>query len=69
MGTFDLDGDQTLNNKEFVVFLVQFANLAGADLDDMLDFMIVTSGLKENTEAEVNYVKALTESDIYYWGS
>ncbi|KAL7556119.1 hypothetical protein ACA910_020202 [Epithemia clementina (nom. ined.)] len=68
MEAFDLDQDQKLNLKEFVVFLVQFANLAATDLDEMLDFMIVTAALKENDEAELKFLKALAEGDVYSMG-
>ena len=66
MDAFDVDRDQKLNCQEFVLFIVQFAKLAETDLDDLLDFMIVTSALKENDEAEVKYLKSLMEGDVYH---
>ena len=67
MDAFDLDQDQKLNRSEFILFLVQFAKMAETDFDEMLDFMIVTAAIKENSEAEVKYLKSLNDADVYIW--
>jgi len=64
MDAYDVDGDHTLDPAEFCLFMVEFAKLAGTDLDDTLDFMIVQSAMQENSEAEVKYLKALSEGDV-----
>jgi len=61
MDAYDVDGDHTLEPSEFVLFMVDFASLAGTDLDETLDFMIVVSSLEENSEAELMYLAALAE--------
>eukprot|EP00527_Entomoneis_sp_CCMP2396_P002883 CAMPEP_0198150216 /NCGR_PEP_ID=MMETSP1443-20131203/49969_1 /TAXON_ID=186043 /ORGANISM="Entomoneis sp., Strain CCMP2396" /LENGTH=443 /DNA_ID=CAMNT_0043815469 /DNA_START=61 /DNA_END=1392 /DNA_ORIENTATION=- len=66
METYDVDGDHNLSPTEFCLFMVQFAELAGAGLDDTLDFMIATSALETNSEAEVKFLRALTDGDIYH---
>ena len=65
---FDTNSDQQLDPKEFALFVTKFTNTCGADLHKMLDFMIVTSVLKENSEAEQKFIASIGASDIYYWG-
>ena len=68
MKNFDTDSDDSLDRNEFALFVVTFANTLGTDLHEMIDFMIVASALKDNSEDEKKYIKSLTASDIYYWG-
>lgn len=66
MEAYDVDGDHTLNRPEFCLFMVQFAQLAGAGLDETLDFMVAVSSVEQNSDAEVRLMKALTENDIFH---
>lgn len=59
MSTFDKAGDGRLSEQDFATFIVNFASTANIELVDMLDFMIVVSALKENTDAEQEYIKAV----------
>lgn len=68
MKSFDTNSDDSLDRDEFALFVVKFASALGADLHEMVDFMIVASALKDNSEEEKKYIKSLTASDIYYWG-
>ena len=79
MNKFDADADQKLNKTEFFNFLNDFSRQqhSGAEDEsaqarsaflDMVDFMIVTTALKENSTAEKAYIESLTAGDIYYWG-
>lgn len=68
MNTFDKDSKNKLNRKEFIAFLTRFAKIAEVDLPDLIDFMVVTTALKENTDAEKDYLNAISASDVYYWG-
>lgn len=68
MNDFDTDGDQTLDRNEFACFVTRFAYQLEADFHEMVDFMIVTSAMKENSETERRYIKSIGASDVYYWG-
>jgi Ca2+-binding EF-hand superfamily protein len=66
MSTFDISHDGGLNREEFAVFVIKFATLLRSDLNDMIDFMIVTTALKENTEAEKKYMNAVGSGQVYH---
>jgi len=69
--TFNKNADGKLNKQEFATFIVNFASTANIELVDMLDFMIVVSALKDNTEAEQEYLKAIgrgEEKEDYRYG-
>ncbi|CAB9520841.1 expressed unknown protein [Seminavis robusta] len=68
MENFDADSDQQLNRQEFSAFLAKFASTQGSAFLDMVDFMIVTTALKENNDKEKAYIESLSAGDIYYWG-
>ena len=53
MDAYDVNGDNSLDPAEFVLFMVQFAKMAEADLDDTLDFMIATSAMTWNNEEDL----------------
>lgn len=57
MKHFDNSHSGNLDKQEFASFVVNFATTAAVDLLDMLDFMLVVMALKENAEAEKEYVK------------
>jgi len=65
---FDTNSDEKLDRDEFPRFIAQFARMACSDLSELIDFMIVTSALKENKESEEKYIKSIGASDLYYWG-
>ena len=69
MNAFDTNADQKLDQKEFALFIARFAETCGANLSGMIDFMIVASALKNNSDSEQKYIKSISASDIYYWGS
>merc|ERR1712043_114241 len=65
MESYDINGDNHLDEKEFTSFSVQFANMAKADLDETLDFMIVKSSIgNDNEEAEMKFLNAIDDGDI-----
>jgi hypothetical protein len=61
MMSFDSDGDQQLDKEEFARFLVQFAASSNVPVSDLIDFMVVSSSLKNNSEAEANYIASIKE--------
>ena len=68
MTEFDVDGNQKLDRNEFALFVAKFSSMLGSDVHDMIDFMIVTTALKDNSESEEKYIKSIGASDIYYYG-
>lgn len=46
---------------QFAQLLAKFAKTAHTALDELIDFMVVQSALKDNDEAEKAYVKTLGE--------
>ena len=52
LNAFDTNADQSLDHKEFALFITQFVKTCGADLSEMIDFMIVTSALKDSKEMD-----------------
>jgi hypothetical protein len=67
MNDFDTNDDQQLDRNEFALFVARFSSVLDADMHEMVDFMIVTSAMKENSETEKKYIQSIGESDIYYW--
>ena len=61
MLAFDADKNGILDRGEFAQFLSLFAKTALTELDELIDFMVVQSALKDNDEAEKVYVKTLGE--------
>jgi Ca2+-binding EF-hand superfamily protein len=61
MMSFDSDGDQQLDKAEFARFLVQFAASCNVPLSDLIDFMVVSSSLKDNISAETSYIASIKE--------
>ena len=65
---FDHDHTGTLDKQEFASFIVNFANQAKVELVNMLDFMLVVMSLKDNADAEKDFVETLgTVSEYDYW--
>jgi hypothetical protein len=67
MTAFDTNSDQKLSFKEFALFVEEFTKTCGADVNDMIDFMIVTSALKENSDQEKRYIQSLGSGVVGYW--
>ena len=67
---FNHDHSGTLDKQEFASFIVNFAKQANFDLMKMLDFMLVVTSLKDNDEAEKDFVDTLgaISSDDYWYG-
>ena len=51
--------DQKLDRIEFAVFLAKYAQAAEIDLHELIDFMVVASALKDNSNAEMAYIKRI----------
>lgn len=71
MSTFDKSSTGMLNKQEFASFIVNFAKSVNLELIDLLDFMLVVEALKDNAEAEkeyMNIVKAQTNKYKYWYG-
>ena len=61
MKRFDHDGNQQLDRKEFCQLIAEFASTAlTIDVDELVDFMIVETALRENTEEERRYVRRMS---------
>jgi hypothetical protein len=65
--TFDTNSDEKLDRNEFAFFVAKFSNTLGADMHEIIDFMIVTTALKESSECEEKYIKSIGACDIYLW--
>lgn len=61
LDVFDADGNKRLDRSEFALFLVEFAKTLGTDFDEMVDFMIVTTALKQNTKEDENFIKCIQQ--------
>ena len=75
MNKFDASHEGSLGRSEFAQFLVTFAKQAAKQQDnntstftDLVDFMIVTTALKTNSETEKAYIESLSAGDLYYYG-
>lgn len=55
---FDEDANNKLDQSEFARVLVNFAKTLDVDLHEMIDFMCVTSALRDNTDYEKAYASA-----------
>ena len=61
MLTFDEDDNQKLDRIEHAaVFLAKHAQAAEIDLRELIDFMCVTSALKDSSEAEKAYIQSVS---------
>jgi hypothetical protein len=61
MVSFDTNHDQRLDRKEFAEFLVHFAEVSDVSLSELIDFMVVTSSLRDNSEAEAKYIASIKD--------
>lgn len=74
MNKFDATHEGRLGRSEFAQFLVTFAQQAKQQKNttstflDLVDFMIVTTALKTNSDAEKAYIESLSAGDLYYYG-
>lgn len=59
MLAFDTNDDAKLDMQEFAGFLVRFAKTSNVSVSELVDFMIVTSALKDNDMAEQDYIEAI----------
>lgn len=59
MITFDTNRDGRLDKAEFARFIEQLAIASNAELNELLDFMVVTSVSRENSIEEVRYVEQI----------
>ena len=56
MITFDANHDGRLNKPEFANFIEQLAIASDVEMNELLDFMVVTSVSKMNSIEEVRYM-------------
>lgn len=61
---FDENDDQQFDRTEFAIFLTKFSSTVGVDLHELIDFMVVTSALKDNDEAEKEYVDSIKAAAV-----
>lgn len=61
MVTYDTNNDQKLDRKEFAEFLIHFAEASDVALSELIDFMVVTSSLRDNSEAESKYISSIRD--------
>lgn len=59
MLSFDKNKDQKLDRKEFATLLTQFAKVAKVPLHELIDFMVVTSAVKDNSQVEKAYIESV----------
>ena len=57
MITFDANHDGMLDKTEFALFMEQLAISSDVAMNELLDFMVVTSAMKENSTEERRYVE------------
>lgn len=60
MLAFDDEGNQKLSREDFALCLIKYAKALESDLHELVDFMCVTSVLKDNDEFEQAYIKAIS---------
>ena len=59
MVAYDSNNDQKLDRKEFAEFLIHFAEASDVSLNELIDFMVVMSSLRDNSEAEAKYITSI----------
>ena len=59
--SFDGNNDQQLDREEFAQFLIQFAATGNVSLNELIDYMVVTSSTKDNSKAEADYIASIKE--------
>jgi len=64
MVAYDTNNDQKLDRKEFAEFLVHFAEASDVSISELIDFMVVTSSLRDNSEAEEKYIASIKDRTI-----
>jgi hypothetical protein len=57
MITFDANNDGKLDKAEFAHFMEQLAISSDVEMNEVLDFMVVTSAMKENSTEERRYIE------------
>lgn len=61
MVAYDANNDQKLDRKEFAGFLIHFAEASDVSVSELIDFMVVTSSLRDNSEAEAKYIASIKD--------
>jgi hypothetical protein len=59
MLSFDENADQRLDRREFATLICQFAKAARVPLHEFIDFMVVTSAVKDNSQVERAYIDSV----------
>ena len=57
---YDIDKSQGLEKQEFAKFLVNYATESNKDVHELIDTLAVISLMRDNSEGEEKYIKALT---------
>jgi Ca2+-binding EF-hand superfamily protein len=61
MVAYDTNNHKNLDRKEFAEFLIHFAEASDVALSELIDFMVVTSSLRDNSEAEAKYIASIRD--------
>lgn len=59
--SFDMDNDGKLSREEFATLVAAFAKAARVSTHELIDFMVVTSALKDNSRIEKAYIKSVKD--------
>mmetsp|Transcript_19325 Transcript_19325/g.32093 ORF Transcript_19325/g.32093 Transcript_19325/m.32093 type:complete len:475 (+) Transcript_19325:254-1678(+) len=59
--SFDSDADGTLSREEFARLVICFAKAANVSSHELIDFMVVTSAVKDNSTVEKAYIKSVKD--------
>jgi len=61
ISSFDSDSDGKLSREEFARLVTTFAKAAGVSPHELIDFMVVTSAVKDNSTVEKAYIKSVKD--------
>ena len=59
--SFDMDHDGKLSREEFARLLTAFAQTSLVSTHELIDFMVVTSAVKDNSTVEKAYIKSVKD--------
>lgn len=61
ISSFDSNNDGKLSREEFARLVICFAKAAGVSSHELIDFMVVTSAVKDNSTVEKAYIKSVKD--------
>ena len=59
ISSFDDNNDGKLSREEFAKMVITFAKSASVSPHELIDFMVVTSAVKDNSTVEKAYIKSV----------